>query len=415
VGKETDKGAATAVAPDPEAQDEGEAQAEPTPKPKAKEAPLRLSDETLRKLAAIYNEERLHLLDAEVAQQVANARAQIVRTPQKQVEAAASAMRRRGNLSGLDREQRGEWLRCMIMRSVGRYVEPDAELDADGLITQALNPVTGSSGAYLLPDEFVADVEKKAAEPAVVWPIVTKRPTKRRTVIKPEVTSYVTPNVGTAANVNSATTATEITVTEPVFDEVQWDLEDSDARMPLKLDLIEESPINVRDELIALAADGFSLKREYGVLRGTGHANKQALGLLDSGAGITEVAISAAPTVANILTFCAQLPKRYRTVARIITGSQTLYKVAAALAQNVRAAAYLVKLLPPMDDSEHCEEGKMIIGDFSRYVVYYVRLLQIVTSLSAERKTQEIVITETWTGQPTIVDAFRIGTEVTYS
>ena len=80
----------------------------------------------------------------------------------------------------------------------------------------------------------------------------------------------------------------------------------------------------------------------------------------------------------------------------------------------VRSAQYLAGLLPEMLESEYVAEGKIIGGDFSRYHVKYIRLLQVVTSIAAERKTQEIVVTETWTGKVVQTDAFRIATGITY-
>ena len=377
-------------------------------------ATIMANPQVLEALARIVPAEHAKLFGAELADRMKEARA----TVDRRAAAAASAPAPDAGQSRLklDREQSAEWFRCALFRLVGRPdVTPDSRLDADGLITQALTPTTGSAGGYLMPEDFVAEVEKKANEPAIVWPLLTKRPTKSRTVKKPEVTSYVTPNKGTAANVNSATTATAITATEPVFSQLEWNLEDFDARMPLKLDLIEESPINIYQELLDLCADGYAVYHENLPMVGRGHATYQEpLGLLDSTAGITEVAISATPSVANILNFAKNIPQRYRARATMFMGAETISAVIAALAENVRAPQFLIDHIPPMKESEHVTEGKILGGDFSRYVVYHIRLLQVITSIAAERKTQEIVVTETWTGQPTIVDAFRIGTAVTY-
>ncbi len=312
--------------------------------------------------------------------------------------------------------QAAEWLRCAVMRASGRpdLAAPDPELDVDGRITQALNPVAGSSGAYLLPDEFISAIEKRAPTPVVLWPLVDKQAVRSRTVKQPGVSTYITVNKGASANVNSATTATEITETVPVFTEHTWYLEDSDSRVPIKLDLLEESPIDVYLEILALVADDFARNRENLILRGQGHSAQEPAGLLTTSTGITTVTINEAPSVATVLDFVANLPARYRANATMVADSQTGFAVAAALAQNVRAAEYLAGKLPPMVISEEMEEGKLLVGDMRFYRVKYIRLLQVITSIAAERKTREVVVTETWTGQPTITDAFRIGTGVTY-
>jgi len=370
-----------------------------------------VSPQTVAALAKIVPDETLRLFDADLRQAIANAKADVNRTQAALAVAAAPAT---GAGAIMDAEQSAEWLRCALGHMHGRMIPPREGLDADGLITQALNPVTGASGGYLMPEAFVAEVEKKALEPVVIWPLLTHRKTKSRTVKKPEVTAYPSVNKGTAAKVNSATTSDEIAETVPTFDELEWNLEDFDARMPIKLDLIEESPIDVYQELVALVADAYSIEHEREPLTGTGHANKRPLGIMDAATGITTIAIGAVPTVAVLLDFCAQIPLRYRRQAKLAMGSQTIYAVVAQLAANVNAAEFLLGRIPPMVESEHVEEGKILGGDFNRYVVYAIRLLQIVSSIVAERKTQEVVVTETWTGLVTQTDAFRIGTTVTY-
>jgi len=363
-------------------------------------------------LARIIPQEHAKLFGAELAERIERARQTVDRTAAALAVAGGVGVTPDATMS---HEQSAEWLRVTLQRMSGNYaVRPDAKLDEGGLVTQSLTPTTASAGAAMLPDEFVGEVEKQADEPAVIWPLLTKRATKSRTVKKPEITAYVTINKGPDAEVNSATTATEIVETVPTFDSLEWNLEDFDARMPVKLDLLEESPIDVYNELIALCADSFSIEHEREPLIGTGHTNERPLGLLAAAAGITTVAVSAAPTVGKVLDFASQIPLRYRRKAKIAMGSDTLYAVIATLAENVRAAQFLVGKLPEMIESEWVTEGKMLGGDFGRYVVYHIRLLQIISSIAAERKTREIVVTECWTGQPTITDAFRIGTDVSY-
>ena len=381
-------------------------------------AAARLSPEFILQLAPLVKDEHLKLFDAELAEALVQARKEIDRTNivvAQDVPAPAGDVRLNG-VSLDSQEQSAEYMRCAIARMCGVWnIKPDPRLDVGGRITQALTPISGAAGGYLLPDQFIQEVQKRADEPAVVWPHVNKRPATSRTVIKPEVTTYITPNQGTSASVNSATTATEITVTQPVFTQEQWDLEDSDARMPVKLDLLDESPIDVYQELIALCADAFSVTHENDVFNGTGHANLRALGVLNSSSGITSTATGADASMSTLLAFLAELPKRYRARAKTFMGSSTLFFLVQSLATNVRAAQFLQGFIPAMDDSEYIPEGIWVTGDWSRYVVYYLRFMSILTSIAAERKMQEIVVTECWTGKPTIVDAFRIGTTVGYS
>lgn len=380
-----------------------------------------LSDEMVRKFAGLFvRDELMGMLGESLREKVANARKDIQRQGAKLSMAASLANVGGSRYPKMAREQCAEWLRCALDRQRGVLTIPHPDLDgADKVITQALTPITGSAGAYLLPDEFASELEKRAAEPTVLWPLLQKRTTSSRHVLKPEVTAYITPNKGSNANVNSATSTTLITATEPVFSEQEWYLEDFDARMPVKLDLIEESPINVYDELMALCADGYAIYHESLPLIGQGHGHKEPSGLMMGISGITTVAVSAAPTVDNMLDFYSNVPQRYRTSrnVRLVVPSATFFKIVSVLAQNVTSSDFLTKFraFPEMLESAYIADGKALCGDFSRYVVYSIRLLQVITGIVANTKTQEIIVTETWTGHATQTDAFRIATGITYT
>jgi len=394
-----------AIQPLPEAENEA-----------AKQHITALQPAVLEAIAAIVSDEQATVFGAEMAQAIANARATVDRA--KGAQAVADGMnvaKAFGKPEPLAMEQQAEWFRCFMLQATGRQTKPREGMDEDGRIQQALTSGTDSAGGYLVPDEFVAEVEKKAAEPVVIWPLLRHRSTKRVSVTKPEITSYIAVNKGAAANMNAALTATEITETVPVWSDLTWTMRDFDARMPVKLDLIDESPIDVYAELIEMCADAYAIEREREPLIGTGSAASRPQGLLDSGAGITTFATGGADTVTEILRSVSQLPVRYRRGANIVLDTQTLFSMIGVLATNVRAAEFLVKYLPPILESEWMTEGTFLIGNFNYYVVYARYLMQIITGIVAERKTQEIVVTEKWDGQPTITDAFRIGTGVTYT
>ena len=388
-----------------------------TPPSEKDQAAVGINEGTILSLANLVKsmaaEEVVSLFGATLGEKIVKARKDVDRSDaiKSAVDAVAPA-----KPQDLSLEQKAEIFRCKMFRAVGRpdLAVPDAKLDADGIITQALTPTTGTAGAYTIGEDFRAELEKKPGVPQIIWPRIKKTPATSRTVKKPRVTTYITVNRGSSANVNSATTATEITETVPVFGQLEWNLEDFDARMPIKLDLLEESPIDVYQELIDLCRDAFDVEHERMPLIGQGHNHEEPEGLLMGVSGITTVAISAAPTVSNILDFASEIPARYRGNAVLVMNSDTLFAVAAVLAQNVRAAQYLVGKLPEMLESEYVVEGKILGGDLSRYEVQYIRLFQVVSSIAAERKTQEVVVTESWTGKAVQTDAFRIATGVTY-
>ena len=147
------------------------------------------NEQTVKALAKIVPEELTRLFQSELAQAIANARAEVHR--EAGLAGAVNKTIGRGQRPRMDQEQQAEWLRCALGSMLGRpdIAKPSESLDVDGLITQTLTVTAGTSGAYLVPDEFVAEIEKKALEPAVLWPLVQKRRTLRSSVTKPEVTT----------------------------------------------------------------------------------------------------------------------------------------------------------------------------------------------------------------------------------
>jgi HK97 family phage major capsid protein len=280
---------------------------------------------------------------------------------------------------------------------------------------QALGGGTDSKGGYLIPDEFIPEIEKRAEEPAVIWPIITKRPTRRDVVTKAEITAYPTANTGDSANSSSTTTSDDITETEPTFGELTWTMRYMDARFLTKLDLLDDSPIAIMSELSEVVGDAFSEQREALPLTGSGSGSSEPAGILNDG-DITTVAIDAALTVDNLLDFNQEIPQRYRGRAHVIMSATNLFTVASKLAQNINAPQFLQQMgaLPPMLESANMPDNKLLGGDFRRYVVYHNTLMRMVSATVPKKFSLDTVIVEKWDGQVTLADAFRIGTGVSY-
>lgn len=356
-------------------------------------------------------------MQAQFAEHITPQIAEMLKAARADVERKAPPIPKPGDQAQMSAEQTAELVRCQVLAVCGMRPQPKSDLDAGGIITQALTPTEGDQGAYLLPAQFVMEVEKRAAAVQDIWPLITQRTATARHVLKPEQTDYPVPNWGGASNVNSPDPTALIPVTPVRYGRMEWHLEDSAVRYPVKLDLFEESPVNIFEELVEVSADAFARDKERLPLVGRGHAHEEPLGLFDAAANIPTVAIDAAPTIANLLGFFRQLPKEYRRRATAVLPVDTYYTVGGELAVNVNSPKYLeetLRILPRMTDSAYVPDGSIIYGDFSRYVAYVIRQMQVVQGIVAERSMREIVIKECWTSQPTMQDAFRIGTGVEY-
>jgi len=396
--------------------------------------------EVLAAIAPLVREEMLAQYGQDVGQAIANAKEEIgtrpaaVVAPARQSETPYSKRNKRPKMDEL--EQQAEWLRCKYEYTMNRQFEVDPDLDgeqkvvtealrhcgvpvvnyAQDMIQQAYTPTTATAGGNAVPDEFVAELEKRPEETQDIWPKLNKRPTSREAVTKPEITAYPTVNKGSASNALSATTATEITETQATLGQLTWTMRDFDAYFEIKLTLIQDSPLAIYQELLDVTKDAFWTEREREPLIGNGVLRPQ--GMLDAISGLTNVSIGAALTFASLLNVIDNLPKRYRANASMVVTAQGLFDIVGDMAANVNSPEFLTRFVPMITrlvDSPYMEEGKVLVGDFSRYVVYHNTLMQIVTDVTAARVAQGVAIIERWDGQVTITDAFRIGRNATYT
>src|SRR3990172_1283973 len=149
-------------------------------------------DAVVEMLAGVVKQELSGLFQADLASAIDKARRQIDRR-KLAVSPSSDFKVGRSGLPEMTPDQSAEYMRCAMLRQLGRpLAEPHAGLDEDGRITQALTSGTDSAGGYLVPDDFIAEVEKRVGQVVVIWPLLRKRPTSRLTVVKPEVTTYVT-------------------------------------------------------------------------------------------------------------------------------------------------------------------------------------------------------------------------------
>jgi HK97 family phage major capsid protein len=331
--------------------------------------------------------------------------------------AKASEIKNQEKGGALSPEQQAEWFKCQLQGCA-----PDEDLDEGGIISQhlgkrkqdqALTPSGATTGGYLVPTDMRLEIIKKADEPAVIWPLVNKQNTRSEAVTKPCITTYIDVNEGTAAKSSSATSSDDVTENEPVYGQKTWTMRYFDNLFYAKVDLLEDSPIDVMADLMWQTGDKFAYKHEYNVLQGAGSGSSLPQGLMDSGSGITAVNFGGAPTLARVLDFYRQLGQRYRTGAVAIMDGEIMYAIVEELATEVRSAQFLIDKLPTMLESAYMTANKILVGQMRYYEVYVNRLMYVMSVLAPKKFSHEVTVVEKWDGQPVLLDAFLIGTGVT--
>lgn len=361
-------------------------------------------------LAGMVNDSVLRQLSSAKAEVLAKARNQVQKTD---AVAQASLMSAACPDPRMNYQQLNEFMRCAILDMRGQAAKPSKELDADGIITQTLTEAVGSAGGYAVQPEFISEVIKRNATPEKLWPLLNKKKTSKDAVKRWKVTTYVTPSKGSAAKSESATTTDKLAVTEPVFGEVDWALHAMDARVPIHLNMLEDPEADIVGECVDLVADGFRVYHEQLPLTGTGAS--EPLGMLKGTTGITQVTV-ASITTANIVGFLSNLPQRYRTgvAPACCMGSDIYFTTGLKFAEGIRSAQYLMDMMPKFVEVAYMTDGKILIGDFDRALVYYNPLMKMVSQTVAERWTLELAFQERWDIQVPLTDAFRIGNVTTY-
>jgi HK97 family phage major capsid protein len=395
-------------------------------------------------LAKIVPEEAGKALGNELRQSVEKARREIRRE-----EALAGAVADAVQFSAtprrpLAREQKAELFRLTIARTAAAMLGPQCtmsqevnkELDEGGVITQAydnnvrraaqtqaLTPTSIAAGAPLVPPDWQADIIAALLPPARIFPLIQSWPTNREHIIE---SGYLTePQFNEGVNAISAATdyLEDLTETSPTFQEFDWYMCYCDALLPIKLDLLDDSPLGLYERLTARYAERLSLKRELQLLVGNGVAQKQPMGLLKTSInGISTVAINTSiSTVAQFLAAAANLPYAYRygNKARMLMSSTDLFNLVALLAVTVHSPEYFAEnmdVLPVLMECPFIPSGTTLFGNFKAgYVAFVNTLMRMVSEVHAKRFTLDTAIVMKWDGKVVVPDAFRMMTGITYS
>jgi len=376
----------------------------------ANTAALIANPKTAEFLAQFASAELMTRLDAHAATIVANAREALDTQEAAAASLAGSADTGKRELT---HPELNEYLRCSFLAQNKRPYKIRDDFAKEGVVEQTLTETVGSAGGVAVPDAFDAMVTKRNVEPSVIWPMLTVRPTSSDAVKSWEVLTYVTANTGTDAKSQSATSSDEVAVTEPTFGEISWSLHPQDARVPIHLNLLDDAETDVVQLCVDLVAESFLHNRETYPL--TGNGATRPLGLLNAATGLTSSAVTSI-TTANVIDFVATLPQRWRAGYQpaLVSGSELHFKIGLAFAKDIRSAQYLMNMMPVFKEAGNMPVGKLLIGDFSKYIVYQNRLMRMVQGVAPERWCLELVFQERWDGQAPLTDAFRIGLVTTY-
>lgn len=157
--------------------------------------------------------------------------------------------------------------------------------------TKDLSGEGGSSGGYLVPHMYSAELLKMSEFNSPVTSRVRKIPVTSDSGRWPVLDQYLTPGAGTGQTAIAAgvvTTATppgaSLTKTEPSFEMLEWRLHKTGGYTEVDNELIEDSPQSIEALLRGLFGIAIQAKTERNILRGSGVG--EPLGILNSASAI---------------------------------------------------------------------------------------------------------------------------------
>jgi len=153
--------------------------------------------------------------------------------------------------------------------------------------TKALGEQSGTTGGYLVPEEFINTLMMAAMEGAVVRPRATVIQVGSNRGSVPALNHTTAPTAGKgysafAGGVCAYWTAEAgtLTSTDPSFEEIEYNINKLGGYTQVSNELIADSAIGIESLLSALFGRAIQAKEEYAFLRGTGAG--EPLGILAS-------------------------------------------------------------------------------------------------------------------------------------
>ena len=294
--------------------------------------------------------------------------------------------------------------------------------------TKALGEDAGSTGGYLIPAGFNAELLQIASEASPILSAVRRIPVAVPAGTWPALDQFVTPSAGAGDTALAAGFTVDVTAeggalgtTEPAFEQITWRVYKEGNYVPVSNEVVADSPESIDALIRSVAAITVANKRERHIIRGTGAG--EPLGVLTASA-----AIGITPATNNVFAYADALTMRSRFkrvggkpmwvihpgvwpdigIFEVSAGSGGVFQanLAAALNQNI--------LGWPINESEHSPQddnaGNVILADFSAYLLFERGGLVIAFSEHAGFTNDQSYwrITDRFDGQPWLRSAITL-------
>ncbi len=299
-----------------------------------------------------------------------------------------------------------DWLLAVKRRDVKRLTKVyetkagGAWLDRDGVdnIKAPLAEASGTTGGYLVPPQFIAELLQLAAEDAIVRPRAYKQPMSSRTAQIPFLDQTTAQTAGRSAFfggvvANWVGEAGALTETEPTFRLMELVAHKLAGYTLSSTEEQEDSAIGLEQLLKTLFSKAIAWYEDYAFLRGDGVG--KPLGILNSPAAISVSRAGGASTFtfADLGAMLKRAPSQSMDKLIWIMHQTVIPQLFALLQANSTQVTFLTNVRDkpqwqllgyPIIFSEKLPAlgtaGDVMLCDFSMYVIGDRRALEIASS-----------------------------------
>jgi HK97 family phage major capsid protein len=259
----------------------------------------------------------------------------------------------------------------------------------------------GSTGGYLVPEEFSSNIQQKALEDAIIEPRATVIPMKsNRIVIPADVDTNHSSNYFGGITIYRGAEAAQLTATNPTYAQVALTLHKVTGLCHVSDELLEDSTLAIEADVSRKFAAAINFVKDYDFINGDGvncplglaHSNNPSLITVTAETGQGAGTIVAE----NILKMWARMYNKDRAIW--IANHDTFPQLATMAiavgtggvpvwmpAGGISGLPYQTLMGKPLIFTEKCQTvgtaGDLILADLSQYLIGQRGGLGVATSI----------------------------------
>jgi len=235
----------------------------------------------------------------------------------------------------------------------------------DEVVKKALSEGTAEEGGYLVPDEFRAEIVKRAPELSDLFPHVRVIPVSSDAGKIPKLSTDISMSWDEAENAS-------FDETDPAFGQLTWSIHRMNALTKSSRELVNDSNPNIVNVLSELFMEAVAAERDKMIAIGDGSTQPEGI---YSASGLESLAVDGSIAYDKLVQIKYKLAGKYQRNARWIMSSTNMQRIISLTDNNGQpliSNAILVGGVPtilgkPYSIQDDLPDHTIFYGDLSRY------------------------------------------------